>query len=151
MQRERQGVSEPLLPQSTTRPAEKRLIPMDSTGSIKASGNLVKKTKYTVYSFFFVNFFQQVTKPSNMYFIAITCLQMIDLISISEGVPVMLLPMVIIVFVSMVKDAYEDYQRHKKDNEENKSPSILVYQNGRETACKWRELKVGHVVKVCEN
>ena len=78
------------------------------------------------------------TKPSNIYFIAITCLQTIDLISISEGVPVMLLPLLIIVFVSMVKDAYEDYQRHRKDNEENSSPSVLVTQDGRESACKWR-------------
>ena len=40
-------------------------------------------------------------------------------ISISGGFPVMAGPLFIVVLLSMLKDAYEDYQRHKRDKEEN--------------------------------
>ena len=40
-------------------------------------------------------------------------------ISDSNGVPVLILPLSFVVGVSMIKDIYEDYQRHKSDNEEN--------------------------------
>ena len=38
----------------------------------------------------------------------------------------MALPLTIIVFVSMLKDAYEDFKRHKADNLENHK-KCLVY------------------------
>lgn len=41
------------------------------------------------------------------------------LISDSGGVPVLALPLGFVVGVSMIKDIYEDYLRHKSDNEEN--------------------------------
>jgi len=46
-------------------------------------------------------------------------MQMIDSISISGGKPAMAVPLVFVVFVSMAKDAFEDYKRHKADNLEN--------------------------------
>jgi hypothetical protein len=39
-------------------------------------------------------------------------MQCIQSISISDGKPAMALPLTIIVLVSMMKDAYEDYKRH---------------------------------------
>ena len=68
---------------------------------------------------------------------------MIRVISISNGKPAMLPPLLIVIVVSMIKDAYEDYQRHFKDNEENDSKCTKL-KNG-ETGCnlvetKWRDL-----------
>lgn len=58
-------------------------------------------------------------------------MQMINVISISGGNPAMLPPLAIVVAVSMLKDAYEDYNRHKKDDEENDSEcSIVTHRNG---------------------
>ena len=37
------------------------------------------------------------------------CMQMVQVISISNGNPAMLPPLLIVVSVSMIKDAYEDY------------------------------------------
>lgn len=50
----------------------------------------------------------------------------------------MALPLGFVVFISMIKDAYEDYQRHKSDNEENKKKS-LVYNssNGKFEPKEW--------------
>jgi magnesium-transporting ATPase (P-type) len=46
-------------------------------------------------------------------------MQMVPAISITGGQPALLPPLCFVILVSMVKDAYEDYLRHKKDNEEN--------------------------------
>ena len=46
-------------------------------------------------------------------------MQMIEVISISQGQPAMLPPLVFVVVLSMIKDAYEDYKRHREDYNEN--------------------------------
>ena len=46
-------------------------------------------------------------------------MQMIKPISITAGVPYELLPLVFIVFVTAIKDIFEDRKRHKFDNDEN--------------------------------
>jgi hypothetical protein len=58
-------------------------------------------------------------KAANAYFIVIMFMQMIDAISISGGQPAMLPPLIFVISASMIKDAYEDYQRHKDDDKEN--------------------------------
>ena len=40
-------------------------------------------------------------------------------ISDSEGKPVLGLPLGFVVLISMIKDIYEDIQRHRQDNDEN--------------------------------
>ena len=77
-------------------------------------------------------------------------MQTIDLISISEGKPAMLPPLMIVVSVSMIKDAYEDYQRHLKDHEENDSPCLILKED-KFIKHKWCDVKVGDVLKVEEN
>lgn len=54
-----------------------------------------------------------------MYFLVIMFMQMIDKISISNGSPAMAPPLAFVVFLSMIKDAYEDYKRNKEDSFEN--------------------------------
>ena len=49
---------------------------------------------------------------ANVYFLIITFMQCYKPISISAGKPAMALPLGFIVFLSMLKDAYEDYKRH---------------------------------------
>ncbi len=40
-------------------------------------------------------------------------------ITISAGVPANLGPLILVLFISLIKDAYEDYQRHKRDENMN--------------------------------
>jgi len=49
----------------------------------------------------------------------IAYMQTINRISITGGKSMMAYPLGTVVLVSMIKDAFEDYQRHKSDNEEN--------------------------------
>ena len=50
-------------------------------------------------------------------------MQMINVISISNGQPAMAPPLAFVVILSMIKDAYEDYKRHKADEGENRAPA----------------------------
>lgn len=69
---------------------------------------------------------------------------MIPIISISGGQPVMLMPLAFVILVSMIKDIFEDYKRHKSDNQENYK-EVLVYDHLTHEFRKqqWRSLKVG--------
>jgi len=51
---------------------------------------------------------------------------MIPDISNSNGVPAQLFPLTAVVFISMLKDLFEDYKRHKSDKAEN-TKTTLVY------------------------
>jgi len=83
--------------------------------------NSIKTNKYTWWNFLPMNLFYQFKKAPNLYFLLITFLQTIELISISGGKPAIALPLVIVVFISMLKDAYEDLKRFENDEKENYS------------------------------
>jgi phospholipid-transporting ATPase len=53
---------------------------------------------------------------ANVYFIFISFMQMIPIISITNGFPAQLMPLIVVVVLSMIKDIFEDYKRHKSDN-----------------------------------
>lgn len=81
--------------------------------------NQITTSKYNVLTFFPLNLMLQFSKFANLYFLILTAMEMFPLISDSGGVPVLLLPLSFVVGISMIKDIYEDYLRHKSDNEEN--------------------------------
>ena len=96
------------------------LIALRKSKSVR--GNYVLSSKYTWWSFLPRNLFEQfLTKMANMYFLVIMFMQIIPQISISNGQPAMALPLVCIVLMSMIKDGYEDYKRHKEDRTENQA------------------------------
>ena len=53
-------------------------------------------------------------------------MQIFPVISISNGKSAMALPLVIIVALSMIKDAFEDYKRHKSDAKENDATTLSL-------------------------
>jgi P-type E1-E2 ATPase len=63
---------------------------------------------------------------ANVYFLLIAFLQTIKSISISDGKSVMAIPLVMVISVSMVKDAFEDYKRHKSDAQENEKKVMAL-------------------------
>ena len=74
-------------------------------------------------------------------------LQIIKAISTSNGTPYIFLPLTVIILVTMIKDLAEDYKRHKSDWEEN-NKSVKIFKNGDFVPCKWRDVRVGSVIKV---
>jgi phospholipid-transporting ATPase len=79
-------------------------------------------------------------------------MQTIKSISISNGVPASAYPLAAVVFVAMLKDAFEDYKRNKSDNEENfKATKVYRASSGTFEDVIWKDLKPGNIVKVSED
>lgn len=76
-------------------------------------------------------------------------MQLIPEISDSGGKPMMLVPLTFVVFVSMIKDIFEDMKRHQSDNlENNRLVSVGNPETGAFGPKKWKELHVGQIVKI---
>ena len=74
-------------------------------------------------------------------------MQMIDAISISEGNPVIFLPLALVISISALKDAYEDKKRHDQDNKEN-CEKYEIYRNGQFSQFTSQSIQVGEIIKV---
>ena len=56
----------------------------------------------------------------------------------------MALPLSVIVIISMVKDAYEDYQRHASDAQENNKQTLVYDEAQKKWVSKaWKEIFPG--------
>lgn len=87
------------------------------------------------------NLFEQYSKASNVYFLVIMCMQMVKVISISDGQPAMLPPMIFVIFTSMIKDGYEDWKRHRDDRAENEDlTEVYNHSRGAFTFTEWQTL-----------
>jgi len=74
---------------------------------------------------------------------------MIDIISISGGKPVMLMPLGFVIGVSMIKDIFEDYKRHKSDRTENFKQAYVYSRHSKEFEPRhWQDVRVGQVVRI---
>lgn len=55
----------------------------------------------------------------------------------------------LVLFFTMMKEAYEDFQRLKSDREMNdRRTKILDARSGEVRNCKWSDIRVGDIVKV---
>jgi phospholipid-transporting ATPase len=73
-------------------------------------------------------------------------------ISISGGKPVMAAPLGLVIFASMLKDAYEDRQRHMADRDENEKQGEIYDVRTKTWAKKaWQDMKPGMLVKIYED
>ncbi|SBS86795.1 P-type ATPase, putative [Plasmodium ovale curtisi] len=113
----------------------------------KKHRNEIRTAKYKIYSFLPLIVFFQLLRLGNLYFLSISMLQLIPEITDSKGMPTYLIPLVFILVVAMIKEFFEDWQRHKSDNEEN-GKKTMVFQNGILKERKWADIKDGDVVKI---
>ena len=91
---------------------------------------------------------KQFSQMANFYFLMLTIAELIPAISDSGGYPVLAFPLSFVVVVSMIKDIYEDYFRHKNDDEENERICLVqkpTYTNDQAVLheTQWASLQVG--------
>jgi magnesium-transporting ATPase (P-type) len=76
-------------------------------------------------------------------------MQTLRSISISDGKAAMALPLFAVISVSMIKDAFEDYKRHKSDDKENNDTAQVWDAKANSfKKVQWRSIRVGQVVKI---
>ncbi|XP_004299251.1 PREDICTED: putative phospholipid-transporting ATPase 9 [Fragaria vesca subsp. vesca] len=108
--------------------------------------NYVRTTKYTLATFLPKAVFEQFRRVANLYFLICAILSFTPLSPYSAVSNVV--PLVVVVGVTMGKEALEDWRRKKQDMDGN-NRKVLVHQSeGEFDFSKWRDLKVGDIVKV---
>lgn len=88
--------------------------------------NVITSSRYTLISFLPRQLLAQFSKVANCYFMCVAILQLIPSWS-TTGTSTTIIPLSIFISISMLREAYDDYRRHKLDKEENnRSTNVLA-------------------------
>ena len=83
--------------------------------------NKVCTSKYNCLTFLPLNLFVQFSKFANTYFLILAVMQCLPVPNLQSysGATTTLLPVIMVVIASMIKDLVEDAGRHRQDDKEN--------------------------------
>ncbi|XP_063066751.1 phospholipid-transporting ATPase IC [Engraulis encrasicolus] len=115
----------------------------------KYSGNAIRTYKYNVLTFLPLNLYEQFKRAANLYFLALLILQIIPEITTLPWYTT-LVPLVLVLGITAIKDLVDDLARHRMDKEIN-NRKCEVLENGRFKESKWRFIQVGDVVRLKKN
>lgn len=88
--------------------------------------NQITSSRYTVFSFFPRQLYAQFSRLANSYFFLVAILQMIPGWS-TTGTYTTIIPLCVFMGISMAREAWDDFKRHRLDKEENeKLVSVLT-------------------------
>lgn len=114
--------------------------------------NRVTTTTYTKCNFFPKNLMKQLLKVVNAYFVFLILLQLVPGVGQKNGAVFTCLPLIFVVFMSMIKDKIEDNKRRAQDDAENNQLVLAVPRGGQKfEQIRSEELDVGCLVRVMEN
>uniref|UniRef100_A0A8C3LF18 Phospholipid-transporting ATPase n=1 Tax=Chrysolophus pictus TaxID=9089 RepID=A0A8C3LF18_CHRPC len=111
----------------------------------KFCDNRIVSSKYTVWNFLPKNLFEQFRRIANFYFLIIFLVQVIvdtPTSPVTSG-----LPLFFVITVTAIKQGYEDWLRHRADNEVNKS-NVFIIENAKQVQKESEKIKVGDIVEV---
>jgi magnesium-transporting ATPase (P-type) len=108
--------------------------------------NKVDTTKYNCITFLPKSLLYQFMRLANVYFLICAIIQCIPEIS-PLGPATAIVPLVIVLSVSLIREGYEDCKRARLDKEQNSEPAE-VYRNGIWEQCKSGDLEIGELVEV---
>lgn len=108
-----------------------------------------RTSKYTLLDFFPKNLFEQFRRLANFYFLTTAIIQIVLPYS-PVGPTTSLLPLLFVVSTSAIKQAYEDYLRHKLDREVN-NRMCHVLRNKKLVRIRSKDIRVGDFVYVKNN
>nr|GMC91068.1 phospholipid-transporting ATPase 1 [Ipomoea batatas]GME19694.1 phospholipid-transporting ATPase 1 [Ipomoea batatas] len=120
--------------------------PAKTNERFEFAGNSVRTRKYSILSFLPRNLFEQFHRVAYVYFLVMAILNQLPQLAVF-GRGASILPLALVLFVSAVKDAYEDYRRHRSDTIEN-NRLAAVLSNGHFQQKKWKDIRVGEIIKI---
>uniref|UniRef100_A0A665USL6 Phospholipid-transporting ATPase n=1 Tax=Echeneis naucrates TaxID=173247 RepID=A0A665USL6_ECHNA len=111
--------------------------------------NAIKTSKYNLFTFLPLNLFEQFQRIANAYFLFLLVLQVIPQIS-SLSWFTTVVPLILVLSVTAAKDATDDINRHKSDNQvNNRKAQVLIDRKLRSE--KWMDVQVGDIIKLENN
>ncbi|XP_023386939.1 phospholipid-transporting ATPase IC [Pteropus vampyrus] len=115
----------------------------------KYASNAIKTYKYNAFTFLPLNLFEQFKRAANFYFLVLLILQTIPQITTLAWYTT-LVPLLLVLGITAIKDLVDDAARHKMDNEVN-NRTCEVIKDGRFKIAKWKEIQVGDVIRLKKN
>ncbi|KAL0480091.1 phospholipid-transporting ATPase [Acrasis kona] len=116
-------------------------------GAWFAPTNYIRSTKYTWWNFVPLNILGQFRRISNLYFLITMIITLIPTISPINPYTT-ILPLLLILCITMVKDGIEDLQRYASDRKSNNQPVLVIDPSGELKNICAHELTVGSIVRV---
>nr|CAD1822517.1 unnamed protein product [Ananas comosus var. bracteatus] len=108
-------------------------------------GNSVSTTKYNVLTFLPKGLFEQFRRVANLYFLMISILSTTPISPVHPVTNVV--PLSLVLLVSLIKEAFEDWKRFQNDITINSTP-VDVLQGKKWESIPWKKLQVGDIVRV---
>jgi phospholipid-translocating ATPase len=152
-------------------PSRKKALIDERTGKPYID-NHIRSTRYSAWDFLPRQLFAQFRRLANFYFLCVSILQMIPGLS-TTGNYTTIAPLIFFISISIAKEGYDDLRRHKLDKGENTREAFVLHaykstepirpdSDNVSTASshtgplhwatvKWRNLKVGDVIKIRRN
>ena len=112
----------------------------------KFKNNSISTGKYTIITFLPKFLYEQFRKYANIFFLTIGLLQQIPGIS-PTGRYVTLVPFLVILAITAIKEIVEDFKRHLEDGKINNS-KVKTFRNGEWLDVQWKSICVGDIVMV---
>ncbi|XP_076850233.1 phospholipid-transporting ATPase VB [Brachyhypopomus gauderio] len=114
-------------------------------------GNAIKTNKYSLWSFIPMNLCEQFRRLANVYFVGLAALNFIPAVNAFQP-QVALIPICVILTLTAIKDAWEDFRRYQSDRKLNSLP-CLVYSRSQHgfVERRWKDVQVGDFVQVLSN
>ncbi|KAG0450486.1 hypothetical protein HPP92_026715 [Vanilla planifolia] len=124
--------------------------PARTNESVDFAGNSIRTAKYSILTFLPRNLFEQFHRLAYIYFLVIAILNQLPQLAVF-GRGASILPLAFVLFVTAVKDAYEDYRRHRSDRVENNRTSLILSDHGDFLPKRWKDIRVGEIIKIQSN
>ncbi|XP_029469990.1 phospholipid-transporting ATPase IK [Rhinatrema bivittatum] len=115
----------------------------------KYADNAIKTNKYNVLTFIPLNLYEQFHRVSYVYFLICVILQSFPAISSLSWFAI-LLPLLLLLAITGIKDLTDDIARYKSDKGINNRPCEILKDK---SFCKkkWRDIHVGDIVRLWNN
>ena len=108
--------------------------------------NKISTTKYNCFTFLPKALFYQFMRLANIYFLFVTILQCIPIISPLSPISAVA-PFIIVISVSLIREGIEDHQRSKVDKEQN-NEKVEVFRDGMWMDTVSGDLKMGEICSI---
>eukprot|EP01047_Picozoa_sp_COSAG01_P010027 COSAG01_NODE_421_length_17271_cov_524.391218_1_plen_510_part_00 len=115
--------------------------------------NTLKTSKYTCLNFVPKNLWEQFHRVANLYFLFIGALQVSGYISPALDLSpthklATIMPLTAMVSITMVKEAVEDWARHREDAAVGSQLATMLQAGLRQLTVPWRAVRVGQVLEI---
>uniref|UniRef100_A0A3B3D597 Phospholipid-transporting ATPase n=1 Tax=Oryzias melastigma TaxID=30732 RepID=A0A3B3D597_ORYME len=131
-------------------------LPFEGLGKSKQpnrffKSNAIKTNKYTPLFFIPMNLYEQFHRLANIYFVGLAILNFIPVVNAFQP-EVALIPICVIMFLTALKDGWEDFRRYQSDKKLNNTPCLIYSRKEKRfMERRWKDVRVGDFVKVVSN